>query len=137
MQIFIKISVIKNFAIFKGKHLCWSLFLRKLQVLKPASHKRVREPFGENDNVITSLIWFPFFSNSDFPTRICCHFFRTTLFWEKLLRHTFSEYLLRHNSYFFGTAVSSKQLLFSPFSEQSLFCRSYLFRIVSFSERNF
>ena len=36
-QIFIKISVLKNFAIFTGKHLCWSLFLRKLQVLKPAS----------------------------------------------------------------------------------------------------
>ena len=36
-QIFIKISVLKNFAIFTGKHLCWSLFLRKLQVLKPGS----------------------------------------------------------------------------------------------------
>ena len=36
-QIFIEISVLKNFAIFTGKHLCWSLFLRNLQVLKPAS----------------------------------------------------------------------------------------------------
>ena len=36
-QIFIKISVLKNFAIFTGKHLCRSLFLRKLQVLKPTS----------------------------------------------------------------------------------------------------
>ena len=36
-QIFIKISVLKSFAIFTGKHLCWSLFLRTLQVLKPAS----------------------------------------------------------------------------------------------------
>ena len=27
----IKISVRKNFAIFTGKHLCWSLFLIKLQ----------------------------------------------------------------------------------------------------------
>ena len=36
-QIFIKISVLKNFAILTGKHLCQSLFLRKLQVLKPAS----------------------------------------------------------------------------------------------------
>ena len=26
-----KISVFKNFAIFKGKHPCWSLFLKKLQ----------------------------------------------------------------------------------------------------------
>ena len=36
-QIFIKISVFKNFAIFTGKHLCQSLFLRKLQDLKPTS----------------------------------------------------------------------------------------------------
>ena len=36
-QILIKISVLKNFAIFTEKHLCWSLFLRNLQVLKPAS----------------------------------------------------------------------------------------------------
>ena len=35
-QIFIKISVLKNFAIFTVKHLCWSLFLTKLQVLNPA-----------------------------------------------------------------------------------------------------
>ena len=29
---FFKIGVIKNFVIFRGKHLCWSLFLIKLQV---------------------------------------------------------------------------------------------------------
>ena len=34
-QIFFKIDVLKNFANFKGKHLCWSLFLIKLQVFKP------------------------------------------------------------------------------------------------------
>ena len=37
LQIFIKISEIKDFAIFTGKHLCWSPFSRKLQVLNPAS----------------------------------------------------------------------------------------------------
>ena len=36
-QIIIKIIVDKSLAIFTGKHLCWSPFLRKLQVLKPAS----------------------------------------------------------------------------------------------------
>ena len=36
-QIFIKISVLKNFAIFTGKRLYWSPLLRKFQVLKPAS----------------------------------------------------------------------------------------------------
>ena len=29
---FLKIGVLKNFAIFRGKHVCWSLFLMKLQV---------------------------------------------------------------------------------------------------------
>ena len=39
-QIFIKISVLKNFAIFTGRDLCWSPFSRKLQDLKHASLKR-------------------------------------------------------------------------------------------------
>ena len=31
-----KRAVVKNFAIFTGKHLCWSLFLMKLQAWRPA-----------------------------------------------------------------------------------------------------
>ena len=30
-QMFFEIGVLKNFAIFRGKHLCWSVFLIKLQ----------------------------------------------------------------------------------------------------------
>ena len=30
-QMFFKVGSLKNFAIFTGKHLCWSLFLIKLQ----------------------------------------------------------------------------------------------------------
>ena len=89
----------------------------------------MREPLGKiisvKRNHKSNLV--SFFSNSDFPP-----FFRATLFWGKLLLHTFSEYLLRHNSYFFGTAIFLEQLHFSPFSEQSLFCRSYFFRIAFF-----
>ena len=33
-NVFNKKPVLKNFAIFKGKHLCWSLFLIKLQGLQ-------------------------------------------------------------------------------------------------------
>ena len=33
----IKKAVLKNFAIFTGKHLCWGLFLIKLQVSRPAT----------------------------------------------------------------------------------------------------
>ena len=34
---FLKMSVLKNFPIFTGKHLCWSLFLIKLQAWRPAT----------------------------------------------------------------------------------------------------
>ena len=46
-QMFFETSVIRNFAIFIGKHLCWSLFLIKLQALRhltlfqPSSQKRL------------------------------------------------------------------------------------------------
>ena len=36
-QMFFKTRVVRNIAIFTGKHLCWSLFLMKLQVLQPAT----------------------------------------------------------------------------------------------------
>ena len=34
---FFKISVLENFAIFTRKHLCWSLFFKKVPGLKPAT----------------------------------------------------------------------------------------------------
>ena len=37
LKMFYKIVVLKNFAIFTGKHLCWSLFFIKLQIWKPAT----------------------------------------------------------------------------------------------------
>ena len=33
----VKKGVLKNFAVFTGKHLCWSLFLKKLQAWRPAT----------------------------------------------------------------------------------------------------
>ena len=36
-QMFFKIAVLKIFAIFTGKHLCWSLFLIKLQPWRPTT----------------------------------------------------------------------------------------------------
>ena len=36
-QIFCKIGALKDWAIFTGKHLCWSLFFIKLQVFSPAT----------------------------------------------------------------------------------------------------
>ena len=37
MQMFFKTGVIRNFVIFTGKHLCWSIFLIKLRTLRPAT----------------------------------------------------------------------------------------------------
>ena len=37
LRCFIKINASKNFAIFTGKHLCWSLFLIKLQAFRPTT----------------------------------------------------------------------------------------------------
>ena len=34
---FFEIGSLKNFAIFTGKHLCWGLFLIKLQIFRPAT----------------------------------------------------------------------------------------------------
>ena len=36
LQILFKTGVLKNFAIFTGKHLCWSRFLIKFQYWRPA-----------------------------------------------------------------------------------------------------
>ena len=43
-KIFFKIVVLKNFAIFTGKYLCWSLFIIKLQAWSPVTLlKRVQQ----------------------------------------------------------------------------------------------
>ena len=36
-----KKGVLKNFTIFTGKHLCWSLFLIKLQALRAATRTSI------------------------------------------------------------------------------------------------
>ena len=39
-QMFFKIVSLKSFAIFAGKHLCWGLFLIKLQTFRPSTFKK-------------------------------------------------------------------------------------------------
>ena len=48
---FFKTGVIRNFAIFTRKHLCWSLFLIKLQALRPATlfQPRPKRDFNTGD----------------------------------------------------------------------------------------
>ena len=50
LQMIFKIDVLKDFAIFTGKHLCWSLFLIMLQVLRSAT-------LSERDS-ITGVYWW-------------------------------------------------------------------------------
>ena len=69
-----------------------------------------------------------FFSNSDFLSCVCCHFFRTTLFWYKLLLHTFQ-------SNYFDTTVTFSEHLFLP--QQLLIFLFHFFRTVTFSQELF
>ena len=41
LLIFFKVGIIKNFAIFAGKHLCWDLFLIKLRVYRSAKFSKI------------------------------------------------------------------------------------------------
>ena len=63
---FFKIGLLKNFAIFTGKHLCWSLLI-KLQVWRPAKRLQHR-CFRVN---IAKFLWISFLQN----TSIGCSFF--------------------------------------------------------------
>ena len=51
LQMIFKIDVLKDFAIFKGKHLCWSLFLITLQGLKSAASL-------ERDSITGVFLWW-------------------------------------------------------------------------------
>ena len=42
-EVFYKKAVLKNFSVFTGKHLCWSLFLIKLQAFRSATSLK-RDP---------------------------------------------------------------------------------------------
>ena len=73
-----------------------------------------------------------FFSNSDYPSGIFVfpsrNFFRTTLYLEQLFLPTFSEWLLRHNSYFFREAISSEQRFFFSFFRTVTFLQQLFFQ---------
>ena len=45
-QMFFRVGVYKNFANFTGKHLCWSLFLIKLQAFMPPTLLKIDSNTG-------------------------------------------------------------------------------------------
>ena len=110
---------------------------------------RVRKPLWKIISIKCNQ-WsnlFLFFSNSDIPSRMYCDFYRTTLFLERLLFHTFSEWLLPQssccfllfqNSHFF--VIFSEELLFQnansteqPLLEKEKFFMAVIFRNSCFS----
>ena len=66
-EMFYKEAVVKNFAIFAGKHLCWSLFLIMLQTFRPASLLKINSNtillkntcFEEHLRTTASEVCFP------------------------------------------------------------------------------
>ena len=76
-KVFYKKAVLKNFATVTGKHLCWSLFLIKLQIFRLDSKK---------DSNTGVLLWIcKIFKNS---------FFEEHLMKRSLLHHKYREKLI-------------------------------------------
>ena len=77
---FLKIDVLKNFASFTRKHLCWSLFLIKLQVkfLRTPSFKEHLQWlllwFLQQNNLIFSVITITIGYNQKFPRKYCNYY---------------------------------------------------------------
>ena len=58
-KMFFNIGVLKNFAIFTGKHLCWRLFLIRLQAFSPVT-------FLKRDSYTDVFLWILQNSNSKY-----------------------------------------------------------------------
>ena len=60
LQMFFKIGVLKSFANFTGKHLCWSFFLKKLAGSRPATLLKKASTQGFSCEV-SEILKTPFF----------------------------------------------------------------------------
>ena len=95
---FIRIDVLKIFAIFTGKHLCWSLFLLKLQAFSCGHFKIFKSSF-----FIEHFWWLLLKSHSDWYLEV----------FGKVHIHT-------------STAVTSKGLAFVAFYKYIFLLLSFL-----------
>ena len=104
---FFKIGSIKNFAILTGKHLCWSLFFKKLQTFRPATLLRrdsniFRKSFLTQHLqwlLLTVLPWYSKVSSS------ACSGLHVLLILMKNLHRTLLKYfftITRQNNFFFA-----------------------------------
>ena len=74
-QIFFKTGVFKNFTIFTGKHLCWSLYLIKLQ------DWRLVFSLKETPTEVFSYEYCKTFKNSSFMEHLFVILFRNFIWW--------------------------------------------------------
>ena len=79
-------KVLKNFAIFTGKQLCWSLFLIKLQAWRPATLFKI-----------------------DSNTGVFLRILRIFIYFEKHLRTAASDYSFTLGVYVFGSLYTIKK----------------------------
>ena len=107
-QIFFKIDVLENFPSFTGKHLCWSLFLKTLQALRPQMFSfEIGEVFlwtvsftehlqwlllwsFQKNNVIFGVIMTTLGYNQKFTWKYCNYYHpykKISIFYQKHGRH--------------------------------------------------
>ena len=91
---------IKNFTTFTGKHLCWSLFLIKLQVLKPVSLLK-----GDCNTGLSIPIIFRVTTLTQELLFRSNYFSRTAAFFSFFRIITFSQELFFQNSFVSGAKL--------------------------------
>ena len=109
-QMFFKMGVLKNFAIFTWKHQCWSIFLMKLQAFGPAILLKGYSNTATSSPEQFKKHFFASFSPSSYSEKVrwgqgCptptfsfeyCEIFKNTFFTEHLL----TTVLFRPSNYF-------------------------------------
>ena len=108
---FFKIGVLKNFAIFKGKHLSWSLFLIKLQAFTPAT-------LFKRDSYTGVFLWI-------LRLKIIIFLWILLLFFIKLRRHRLRKRKTKIFFYFISQQFSLN------------YCQRHLLKILFFSPTSF
>ena len=77
-EVFCKKAFLKSFAIFSGKHLCWSLFLIKLKVFRPATLLKRDSNTGDFLWILWKLSEMCYYQLSCFHAQTCTRDMRRT-----------------------------------------------------------
>ena len=137
---FLKIDVLKNFASLTGKHLCWSLFLIKLQAkfLQPPSFtehlQRLLLWFSQQSNLIFSAITITLNYNQKLSQKQCNYYhtpyIKTSISYQKYAHPVQNFYSLSHQSPNFVTLSSIYFCIISIFLRGSGTSYSYTVHLI-------